>query len=129
MSPEKKKVKTEVAAKGKPISMEKKPLPDLRIGQRVRVKQKIVEGEKERLQTFEGTIIAMSGKTDADRSMTVRRVAQGYGVERIFPLASPNVVEIEIIKTAAVRRSKLYYLRSPKAKPLKEEAVAQSSQR
>lgn len=119
------KKKDKEQAKGKTVSLEKKALPDLRVGQRVRVKQKIAEGEKERLQSFEGTIIAMSGKTDADRSMTVRRVALGFGVERIFPLASPNVVEVEIVKTAAVRRSKLYYLRNPKAKPLKEEAVAQ----
>lgn len=118
--------KEKADGKHKSISLDKKALPDLRVGQRVRVKQKISEGEKQRLQAFEGTIIAMSGKTAADRSMIVRRVAQGYGVERIFPLASPNVVEVEILKVGAVRRAKLYYLRNPKAKPLEEEVVAQS---
>lgn len=110
--------------KAKVVNVEKKPLPQLRPGQLVRVKQKVVEGEKERLQSFEGHVIAIRGKTDADRTMTVRRETQGYGVERIFPLANPNVVEVEVLKSARVRRAKLYYLRHARAKPLKEKAVA-----
>ncbi|MFC1663150.1 50S ribosomal protein L19 [Patescibacteria group bacterium] len=109
--------------KKKTVSLEKKPLPSLKSGLRVKVSQKVVEGDKERLQAFEGHIIAIKGKTEADRTITVRRLQQGYGVERIFPLANPNVVEVEVLKSAKVRRSKLYYLRQPKAKQLKDKAV------
>jgi large subunit ribosomal protein L19 len=120
-----KEAKTKDVDKGraKKVSMAKQPLPPLKSGLRVVVRQKVVEGEKERVQSFEGKVIAIKGKTDADRTITVRRVSQGYGVERIFPLANPNVLAVEVLKTARVRQSKLYYLRDPKAKQPKEKAV------
>jgi large subunit ribosomal protein L19 len=88
----------------------------------VRVHQKIKEGEKERVQVFQGIIIAMRGKTENTKTMTVRKVSFGVGVEKIFPLASPLIEKIEVVKVAKVRRSKLYYLRTY-GKRLKETFV------
>ena len=88
----------------------KKDLPSLRPGETVRVHVKVVEGEKERTQIFEGVIIRMSGK--ASRStFTVRKISYGVGVERIFPLHSPRIEKIEVVSRGKVRRAKLYYLR------------------
>jgi len=90
---------------------EVKPLKDLRVGQTLRIHQRIQEGEKERVQIFEGIIIAIRGKNDAERTMTVRKITSGVGVEKIFPLILPSIEKIEIIKQSKVRRAKLYYLR------------------
>ncbi len=88
----------------------KKSLPVVRVGDSVRVHYLIREGEKERVQPFNGTVIAIRGRGIA-RSMIVRRLVQGEGVERIFPLHSPRVKEIEVMRRGNVRRAKLYFLR------------------
>ncbi len=93
----------------------------IRPGATVRVAQKIVEGNKERVQTFEGVVLARRG-SGADKTITVRKMTQGYGVERIFPLSLPTITNIEVVKQARVRRAKLNYLRNPRAKKLKEAA-------
>jgi len=101
---------------------EKQELPDLRPGYTIRLHQKVQEGEKERIQIFEGMIIAMKGKTPETKTITVRKVASGIGVEKIFPTASPTITKIEIVKTAKVRRAKLYFTRLYKKK-MKETLV------
>ncbi len=86
-------------------------LPEIRTGDTVRVQVMIVEGERERLQPFQGTVIRMRN-TAAGPSATVRRIAShGIGVERTFPLYSPRVAEIEVLRRARVRRKQLYFLR------------------
>src|SRR5947207_7696229 len=89
--------------------------PPMRSGDTVRVHVKVREGDKERIQIFEGVIIGVHrGGTRA--SFTVRKVSFGQGVERIFPLHSPTIQKVEVIKSARVRRAKLYYLRDLKGK-------------
>ena len=85
-------------------------LPQYKAGDTVRVHVKIKEGDKERIQAYEGVVIAMSGK-GASRSFTVRKISHGVGVERTFQEASPKVAKLEIIQVGKVRRAKLYYLR------------------
>src|SRR6056297_3278833 len=102
---------------------------DLKPGMTVRVYQKIKElnmkkEEKERIQYFEGIIIAKKHNSEAGGSITVRRVANGIGVEKIFPLNLPTITKIEIKKQAKVRRSKLYFLKRGYKKRLKEKKVA-----
>src|ERR1700704_3798730 len=88
----------------------KKELPTFAIGDQVDVHQRILEGQKERIQVFSGTVIARRG--DGLREMfTVRRVVQGEGVERVFPLHSPKIAKVLVKRTGEVRRAKLYYLR------------------
>ena len=91
----------------------------IKVGNTIRVQVKIREGERERLQAFEGTIIAINGKGGISTTFTVRRVSYGVGVERVFPVHSPNVDKIELIRTGKVRRSKLYYLRDRVGKAAK----------
>ncbi len=92
-------------------------LPDLRVGSNVRVNYRITEGNKERIQAFEGVIIGKHGGARNNKStFTVRKVTQGYGVERIFPLHSPRIESIDVIKIGKVRQAKLYYLRARKGK-------------
>ncbi len=93
----------------------KKPLPALRPGETVRVHVKVVEGEKERTQVFEGIIIALSG-SGSRATFTVRKISYGVGVERIFPLYSPRIEKVEAISRGKVRRAKLYYLRERSGK-------------
>jgi large subunit ribosomal protein L19 len=88
----------------------KKTLPTVRVGDTVRVHYLIREGDKERVQLFIGTVIAMNGRSIA-RSITVRRIVQGEGVERVFPLHNPRVKDVVTTRRGDVRRSKLYYLR------------------
>jgi len=89
----------------------RKDLPDFSAGDTVRVHTKIKEGDKERIQVYEGVVIASSG--GSSRSMfTVRKVSYGVGVERIFPLHSPRIDRIEVVGRGEVRRSRLYYLRN-----------------
>lgn len=90
--------------------------PDIRAGDTVKVYQKIKEGDKERIQIFEGLVLAKKHGKEAGSMLTVRKIAQGVGVERIFPLHSPLIDKIEIVKRTKVRRAKLYYLRDAKGK-------------
>lgn len=93
----------------------KKDLPQFKIGDNVRVSVKVDEGDKTRSQIFEGTVIKKQG-SGIRASFTVRRVSFGEGVERNFPLHSPTVQKIEVIRAGKVRRSKLYYLRQSTGK-------------
>jgi large subunit ribosomal protein L19 len=89
--------------------------PEFRPGDTIRVHVKIKEGDKERLQAFEGTVIARHNK-GLGQTITVRKVSFGQGVERIFPLHAPVVDHIDVVRTGQVRRAKLYYLRGLKGK-------------
>lgn len=89
-----------------------KAMPELQSGDVVKVFRKIKEGEKERIQIFEGLIIAIKGNQSSSPMITVRKVSDGVGVELVLPVFSPNIEKIEIVKRAKVRRGKLYYLRS-----------------
>ncbi len=88
----------------------KKELPQFAIGDQVDVHQRILEGQKERIQVFSGTVVARRGE-GLTEMFTVRRIVQGEGVERIFPLHSPKIAKVEVKRTGVVRRAKLYYLR------------------
>ena len=100
----------------------KKELPLVRIGDTVRVHNKIKEGTRERIQMFEGTVIAKHGGGISE-TFTVRRMSYGVGVEKTFPIHSPNVEKVDIIRVGKVRRAKLYYLRGRvgKASKVKEQ--------
>jgi large subunit ribosomal protein L19 len=84
--------------------------PDFTHGDTVKVWVKVREGEKERLQAYEGVVIAITG-TGLNESFTVRKISYGEGVERVFPMVSPNVDRVEVLKRGKVRRAKLYYQR------------------
>ena len=103
-------------------SMLKSELPEINIGDTVRVHVLIKEGQRERIQVFEGTVIARK-HGGINETFTVRRVSYGVGVERVFPVHSPKVEKVEIVRRGKVRRSKLYYLRDRvgKAAKVKEE--------
>ncbi len=96
-------------------SKQREKAPEFRPGDTVRVHVKIKEGDKERLQAFEGTVIARKN-SGLGETVTVRKVSFGQGVERIFPLNAPVVDHIDVVRTGKVRRSKLYYLRELKGK-------------
>lgn len=100
----------------------KSDAPVIEIGDTVKVHVKIREGDKERIQLFEGTVIARKG-SGVSETFTVRRVSYGVGVERVFPVHSPNVAKVEVVRHGRVRRSKLYYLRDRvgKAAKVKEQ--------
>jgi large subunit ribosomal protein L19 len=93
-----------------------KQVPDFSAGDVVKVHRKIKEGDKERVQVFEGLIIAVKGGQSSSPTITVRKVSNGVGVELIVPIFSPSIEKIEIVKKAKVRRAKLYYLRGLTAK-------------
>ena len=93
----------------------KKDLPVLKIGDNVKIGVKIIEGQKERIQFYEGTIIAKKNSS-INTTITVRKILQGIGVERIFLVHSPKVDSITILRSSKVRRSKLYYLRNLRGK-------------
>lgn len=99
-----------------------KKVPNLKAGQTVKVFQKIKEGEKERVQMFEGLIISVKGESGMNQNITVRKIVSGVGVEKIFPVHSATIEKIEVVKEAKVRRAKLYYMRerSGKSARLKE---------
>jgi len=88
-----------------------KTVPEFRPGNTVKVHQRIKEGGKERVQIFEGLVIAKKGGAGVNGTFTVRKIASGVGVERIYPIHSPNIVKLEVVKPSAVRRAKLYYVR------------------
>lgn len=100
----------------------KQDVPAVEIGNTVRVHNRIKEGSRERIQLFEGTVIAKNGGGISE-TFTVRRVSYGCGVEKTFPLHSPNVVKVETVRVGKVRRAKLYYLRGRvgKASKVKEK--------
>ncbi len=93
----------------------KQAVPALRPGETVRVHVKVVEGEKERTQVFEGIVIGMSG-SGSRANFTVRKISYGVGVERIFPLHSPRIDKVEVVSHGKVRRAKLYFLRERSGK-------------
>ncbi len=114
----------EAVAAGKDI----KDLDSIRSGMVVRVHQKIKEmtpkgEERERIQVFEGTVIAVKGKDAASRTITVRKISSGVGVERIFPLRLPTIAKIEEIRRLRTRRAKIYFVRTSK-RHLKEEKAS-----
>ena len=94
-------------------------MPVFRAGDVVKVFRKIIEGGKERIQVFEGMIIAVKGAQSSSAMITVRKVSNGFGVEIVVPVQSPNIDKIELLKRAKVRRSKLYFVRERSAKSLK----------
>ena len=104
------------AVKVSPVDMEARKNLDLRPGDTVRVWQKIEEKGKFRLQAFEGLVLARKHGTEAGGTFTVRRVASGVGVEKIYPLYSPMIDRVEIVKRSRVRRAKLYFIREKVAR-------------
>src|SRR3989344_1836928 len=96
-----------------------KNMQDINPGDTVKVHQKIKEGDKERIQVFEGVVIARKHGQGISATITVRKVVEGVGVERIFPVHSPAISKIEVVRSGKVRRSKLYYLREAKGKKSK----------
>lgn len=92
--------------------------PQVEVGDTVKVHVKIKEGDKERIQIFEGTVIAQK-HGGVQETFTVRRIAHGCGIERVFPIHSPNVEKVEVIRSGKVRRAKLYYLRDRVGKAAK----------
>ena len=96
----------------------KEDAPEIIIGSTVRVHVRIKEGEKERIQVFEGTVIAKNN-SGISETFTVRRISYGVGVERVFPLHSPIVAKIELVRKGRIRRAKLYYLRDRVGKAAK----------
>ena len=103
------------------VNIEERKSWDLRPGNTIRVWQKIKEGEKTRLQVFEGLVIAHKHGMESGATFTVRKISKGVGVERIFPVFSPNIEKIEIVKKSKVRRSKLYYIRDKSAKQIRKK--------
>lgn len=101
-------------------SLVKKTIPTFEIGDTVRVHAKVVEGDKERIQVFEGVVIARKGARNSE-TFTVRKISYGVGVERIFPVHSPIVTRVDVVRQGKVRRAKLYYLRAKKGRTAKLE--------
>ena len=100
----------------------KEELPEVKVGDTVRVHVRIKEGARERIQVFEGTVIAKKNGGISE-TFTVRRVAYGCGVEKTFPLHSPNVAKVELVRHGKVRRAKLYYLRDRVGKSAKLKEI------
>ena len=108
------------------ITKQKIDKTEIKPGMLIRVHQKIKDigkdgKEKQRIQVFEGTVIARKGKNQPSATFTVRKISEGIGVEKIFPLHLPAIEKIELIKTFKTRRAKLYFTRKPKGKKLKEK--------
>lgn len=118
-------MKTMTNIKISPINIEERKKLDIRSGDTVRVAQKIIERDKKtgkpktRLQVFEGLCLAVKHGKEAGATFTLRKVASGVGVERIFPLYSPAIEKIEVVKRSKVRRAKLYHIREKAAKEIK----------
>jgi large subunit ribosomal protein L19 len=110
-------VKTELLDAVESNSLKKK-IPHFEIGDTVDVHCRIREGEKERMQIFTGTVIARKGR-GVNETFTVRRIVNNEGVERIFPLHSPNIIDIKAVRSGKTRRAKLYYLRKRTGKAVK----------
>lgn len=120
-----------------PVDVEKRKTADIRSGDTVRVWQKIKEKDKTRLQAFEGLVIARKHGREAGATFTVRKVVKSIGVEKIFPLYSPIIDHVEVVKRSHVRRAKLYYIREKATREIKkkirqirfasQEVISQSS--
>ena len=104
-----------------PVNVEERAKLDFRAGDTIKVWQKIMEKGKVRLQAFEGLVLARKHGTEAGATLTVRRIASGVGVEKIFPLYSPNIDKIEVLKRSKVRRAKLYHIRDKAAKEVSRQ--------
>ncbi len=119
------KKKDNKEVKEKKVVIKKEPIPQLAAGDNVKVSMRIVEGEKERIQMFQGVVIKVHNSADGG-NFTVRRVAYGVGVERTFPFASPLVARVELVRHGKVRRARLFYLRnlSGKAARIKEKRLS-----
>lgn len=100
-----------------------KAIPEFRAGDLVKVHQKIKEGDKERIQIFEGLVIARKHGKGINASFTVRKVASGVGVEKVYPLYTPFIEKIEVVKSSKVRRAKLYFIREAKGKRSKLKGI------
>jgi large subunit ribosomal protein L19 len=98
-------------------------IPQFAPGDTVNVHVRVIEGDKERVQQFQGVVIGRQG-SGTNATFTVRKISDGVGVERIFPLHSPRLAKIELVKEGAVRRAKLYYLRSLAAKAIRQKTSA-----
>jgi large subunit ribosomal protein L19 len=103
------------------VNIEERKKLVLKAGDTVRVHQKIIEGDKSRIQIFEGLMIARKHGNEAGGTMTVRKVIDGVGVERIFPFYSPNIDKIEVVRKSKTRRSKLYNVRDKAAKEIRRK--------
>jgi len=103
------------------VNIEERKKLVLKAGDTVRVHQKITEGDKSRIQIFEGLMIARKHGNEAGGTMTVRKVIDGVGVERIFPFYSPNIDKIEVVRKSKTRRSKLYNVRNKAAKEIRRK--------
>ena len=101
----------------------KQDIPEFKSGDTVSVGVKVIEGEKSRIQIFKGLVIAISAGSGMGKTFTVRKVSNGVGVERIFPLHSPNLDSIDVVKKGKVRRAKLYYLRNRQGKAAKVKEI------
>ena len=104
-----------------PVNIEERQKLDIRAGDTVRVWQKILEKGKTRLQAFEGLVLATKHGKEAGATLTLRRIASGVGVEKIFPLYSPVIDKIEIVKRSKVRRAKLYHIREKATKEISRQ--------
>lgn len=103
------------------VDIEKRKKWDIKSGNIVKVWQKIKEGNKIRLQAFEGMIIARKHGCEPGATFTVRKVSEGIGVEKIFPLYSPNIEKVDLVRKSKARRSKLYYIREKAAKEIRKK--------
>ncbi len=112
-------------AKTSNVNIEERKTQDIRPGDIVRVHQKIQEKGKTRIQIFEGMVLARKHGTEAGGTITVRRVANGYGVEKIYPLYSPLIEKFEVMRRAKVRRAKLYHVRDKAQKELSKRMKAE----
>ena len=104
-----------------PVNMDDRKNLGIRAGDTVKVHQKIQDKGKTRIQIFEGVVLARKHGSEAGATFTVRKMASGVGVEKIYPLYSPNIDKIEIVKRAKVRRAKLYYIREKVAREIKRQ--------
>lgn len=109
------------ATKISPVNVEARKALDIKAGDTVKVHLKIKEGDKSRIQVFEGLVLARKHNKEAGATFTVRKVASGVGVERIFPLYTPNIDKVEVIKRAKVRRAKLYHIRDKATKEISRQ--------
>ncbi len=107
--------------------MPESKLKDLRTGWTVKVHQRIKEGEKTRVQAFEGTVIAKKHGNQAGGTITIRRVSGGFGVEKVFPVYLPSIEKVQVLKKPKVRRAKLYYLRDKTSREIKKKMKQQET--